>query len=119
MVPGVVAGVTGAGAFVSLDGGAADGFLPARTLPDDYYTLDRSGMRMVGRHNGMALGIGDSVDVLVVDVTPVNGGILLSYVDGGGTAKRSGRGGKPRKAKARGKTGARGGKKSGKARRSR
>ncbi|MEC8092002.1 MAG: RNB domain-containing ribonuclease, partial [Pseudomonadota bacterium] len=132
VVPGVVAGVTGAGAFVSLDGGAADGFLPARTLPDDYYTLDRSGMRMVGRHNGMALGIGDSVDVLVVDVTPVNGGILLSYVDGGGTAKRSGRGGKPRKAKAgagkpkrgakakaRGKTGARGGKKSGKARRSR
>jgi len=131
VVKGVVAGVTGAGAFVSLGDGAADGFLPARTLPDDYYTLDKSGMRMVGRHNGMALGIGDAVDVLVVDVTPVNGGILLSYVDGGGTAKRSGRG-KPRKAtagagkakrgakaKARGKTGARGGKKSGKTRRSR
>ena len=111
--------------------GAADGFLPARTLPDDYYTLDKSGMRMVGRHNGMALGIGDAVDVLVVDVTPVNGGILLSYVDGGGTAKRTGRG-KPRKAKAgagkakrgakakaRGKTGARGGTKSGTTRRSR
>ncbi|MEK9790431.1 MAG: VacB/RNase II family 3'-5' exoribonuclease, partial [Alphaproteobacteria bacterium] len=131
VVKGVVAGVTGAGAFVSLGDGAADGFLPARTLPDDYYTLDKSGMRMVGRHNGMALGIGDAVDVLVVDVTPVNGGIMLSYVDGGGTAKRSGRG-KPRKAtagagkakrgakaKARGKTGARGGKKSGKTRRSR
>ena len=131
VVKGVVAGVTGAGAFVSLGDGAADGFLPARTLPDDYYTLDKSGMRMVGRHNGMALGIGDAVDVLVVDVTPVNGGILLSYVDGGGTAKCSGRG-KPRKAKAgagkakrgakakaRGKTGARGGKKLGKTRRSR
>ena len=131
VVKGVVAGVTGAGAFVSLGDGAADGFLPARTLPDDYYTLDKSGMRMVGRHNGMALGIGDAVDVLVVDVTPVNGGILLSYVDGGGTAKRDGSG-KPRKAKAgackatrgakakaRGKTGARGGKKSGKTRRSR
>ena len=131
VVKGVVAGVTGAGAFVSLGDGAADGFLPARTLPDDYYTLDKSGMRMVGRLNGMALGIGDAVDVLVVDVTPVNGGILLSYVDGGGTAKRGGRG-KPRKAKAgagkakrgakskaRGKTGARGVKKLGKTRRSR
>ncbi len=136
VVNGIVAGVTGAGAFVSLGDGAADGFLPARTLPDDYYTLDKSGMRMVGRHNGMALGIGDAVDVLVVDVTPVNGGILLSYVDGGGTAKRAGRGGKPRKAKAgagkakggakarsRGKSGGKGsgkaGKKSGKPRRSR
>ena len=135
VVKGVVAGVTGAGAFVSLGDGAADGFLPARTLPDDYYTLDRSGMRMVGRHNGMALGIGDAVDVLVVEVTPVNGGILLSYVDGGGTSKRrsgtrAGRGGTPRaarkatgttnraartKAKAKGKRG----KTSGKARRSR
>lgn len=136
VVNGVVAGVTGAGAFVSLGDGAADGFLPARTLPDDYYTLDKSGMRMLGRHNGMALGIGDAVDVLVVDVTPVNGGILLSYVDGGGTSKRTGRGGKPRKAKtgaggakggakarSRGKSGGKGigkaGKKSGKPRRSR
>ena len=33
VVKGVVAGVTGAGAFVSLGDGAADGFLPARTLP--------------------------------------------------------------------------------------
>ena len=60
-------------------------------------------MRMVGRHNGMALGIGDAVNVLVVEVTPVNGGILLSYVDGGGTSKRrygtrAGRGGRPRAA---------------------
>ena len=31
VVNGVVAGVTGAGAFVSLGDGAADGFLPART----------------------------------------------------------------------------------------
>ena len=108
VVKGVVAGVTGAGAFVSLGDGAADGFLPARSLPDDYYALDQSGMRMVGRHNGMALGIGDKVDVLVVEVTPVNGGILLSYVDGGGTARRnggrgggrgSGRGSKPRSGK--------------------
>ena len=74
--------------------------------------------------------------MLVVDVTPVNGGILLSYVDGRGTAKRAGRGGKPRKAKvgagkakggakarSRGKSGGKGsgkaGKKSGKPRRSR
>ena len=57
--------------------------MPSRTLPDDYYVLDQNGMRMHGRHNGVSFGVGDTVDVLVVDVTPVNGGILLSYVDGG------------------------------------
>ena len=93
VVKGAVVGVTGAGAFVSLGDGAADGFLPSRTLPDDYYVLDGSGMRMAGRHNGLSIGIGDSVDVLVVEVTPVNGGILLSYVDGGKTGK-SGKTGK-------------------------
>ena len=91
VVRGAVVGVTGAGVFVSLDDGAADGFLPARTLPDDYYVLDKSGMRMTGRHNGLSVGIGDAVDVLVVEVTPVNGGILMSYVDGGKTGK-AGRG---------------------------
>ena len=106
VVKGTVVGVTGAGAFVSLDDGAADGFLPARTLPDDYYVLDGSGMRMAGRHNGLSIGIGDAVDVLVVEVTPVNGGILLSYVDGGKTGK-AGRGrSRPQGRKAGAKAGA-------------
>ena len=96
---GAVVGVTGAGVFVSLDDGAADGFLPSRSLPDDYYVLDRSGMRMTGRHNGLSVGIGDAVDVLVVEVTPVNGGILLSYVDGGKSGKTGKTGRGPSRAK--------------------
>jgi len=101
VVKGAVVGVTGAGAFVSLGDGVADGFLPSRSLPDDYYVLDGSGMRMSGRHNGLSIGIGDAVDVLVVEVTPVNGGILLSYVDGGKTGK-AGRGrGRPGPARAK------------------
>ena len=56
--------------------------------------FDQNGMRMHGRHNGVSFGVGDKVDVLVVDVTPVNGGILLSYVDGGVKGRKmSGRGG--------------------------
>ena len=100
VVKGAVVGVTGAGAFVRLGDGAADGFLPARTLPDDYYALDGSGMRMSGRHSGLSVGIGDAVDVLVVEVTPVNGGILLSYVDGGKTGK-TGKAGKAGRGRSR------------------
>ena len=109
VVKGAVVGVTGAGAFVSLGDGAADGFLPSRTLPDDYYVLDASGMRMSGRHNGLSIGIGDAVDVLVVEVTPVNGGILLSYVDGG----KAGKAGRGRPGGGRGNSARRSGKKAG------
>jgi hypothetical protein len=74
-----------------------------RSLPDDYYVIDDAGMRMRGRHNGLSVAVGDMMDVLVVEVTPVSGGILLTYVgggaDGGGThrARKSSNkpGGKP------------------------
>ena len=79
----------------------ADGFLPIRSLPDDYYVLSDSGMEMTGRHNGVRFRVGDKMDVLVVEVTPVNGGILLAYIDGGVTAKK---GGGPHRGKS-GKTG--------------
>ena len=92
---GVVSGVTGSGAFISLADGAADGFLPIRSLPDDYYVLDDAGMRMRGRHNGLSVGVGDRMDVLVVEVTPVSGGILLAYVGGGSDGGGARRRGKP------------------------
>lgn len=83
IVEGIVAGVTGSGAFINLEDGAADGFLPMRSLPDDYYVIDDAGMRMRGRHHGLSVAVGDKMDVLVVEVTPVSGGILLTYVGGG------------------------------------
>ena len=84
VVSGVIAGLTGAGAFVSLNDGSADGFLPIRSFPDDYYVLAENGMEIIGRHSRAKFRVGDRLDVLVVEVTPVNGGILLAYVDGGG-----------------------------------
>ena len=103
VLDGIVSGVTGSGAFISLGDGAADGFLPVRSLPDDYYVINDAGMQMRGRHNGLALSVGDSVEVLVVDVTPINGGILLAYTGGGSTdrARRSGKGGSKRGRSAR------------------
>ncbi len=96
VVDGVVSGVTGAGAFISLGDGAADGFLPIRSLPDDYYVIDDAGMRMRGRHHGLSVAVGDKMDVLVVEVTPISGGILLAYVGGGsagGGVRRRGKSG--------------------------
>jgi ribonuclease R len=39
---GRISGVTRAGLFVKLDETGADGFIPARTVGDDYYPLSRS-----------------------------------------------------------------------------
>jgi len=85
VVSGVIAGITGSGTFINLEDGAADGFLPMRSLPDDYYDLDDTGMQMRGRHSGLRFAVGDKMEVLVVEVTPINGGILLAYVEGGNT----------------------------------
>jgi hypothetical protein len=52
-------------------------------------------MRMRGRHNGLSVAVGDKMDVLVVEVTPVSGGILLAYVGGGADGGSSRRAGKP------------------------
>ena len=52
-------------------------------LFDDYYVVNEAGMQMRGRHSGLALSVGDTIEILVVDVTPVSGGILLAY--GGGS----------------------------------
>ena len=101
VVPGVIAGLTGAGSFVSLNDGSADGFLPIRSFPDDYYVLADNGMEIIGRHSRAKFRVGDRLDVLVVEVTPINGGILLAYVDGGGKRAKSNkpRNGKPGKSK--------------------
>jgi hypothetical protein len=78
-------------------------------------------MEMTGRHNGVRFRVGDKLDVLVVEVTPVNGGILLAYVDGGGKAKKGGgpRRGKPGTAMKAGKTGKAAGKAASKTRKTR
>ena len=58
-------------------------------------------MEIIGRHSRAKFRVGDRLDVLVVEVTPINGGILLAYVDGGGKRAKSNkpRNGKPGKSK--------------------
>ena len=83
VVDGIVVGITGFGVFVRLEDGAADGFLPLNGLPDDYYNLDAAGQILEGRHNGWAFSTGMRLRVQVMEVTPVSGGILLQWVEGG------------------------------------
>lgn len=83
VVDGVIAAITGFGAFVRLEDGAADGLLPLRAFPDDYYDFDEQNQCLEGRHNGWKFVAGSKLQVKITEVTPVSGGILLDWVSGG------------------------------------
>ncbi|MGV6820416.1 MAG: ribonuclease R [Parvularcula sp.] len=78
--PARVSGMAGAGLFVTLDEIGADGFIPMRSLPGDYYIFDEATTTMVGRHTKAAYVIGQRVDVRLVEVTPVQGGLRFEML---------------------------------------
>jgi ribonuclease R len=83
VVDGVIVAITGFGAFIRLEDGAADGLLPLNGFPDDFYDYDEAAQSLEGRHNGWRFVMGLSLRVKVTEVTPVSGGILLEWVEGG------------------------------------
>lgn len=76
---GRISGVSRFGLFVNLDETGADGILPMRHLPQDFYDLDEKGHRVVGRRRGMQLRVGDVVDVKLLETNQVAGGIVFEY----------------------------------------
>ncbi len=76
---GRVSGVSRFGVFVNLDETGADGILPMRNLPQDFYDLDERQHRIVGRRNGLQLRVGDVLDVKLLETDEVTGGIVFEY----------------------------------------
>jgi ribonuclease R len=64
---GIVAGLIPQGLFVELDEWPIEGFVRAHDL-EDQFTLDRTGVRMVGRRTGRRFALGDAVRVTVARV---------------------------------------------------
>jgi ribonuclease R len=95
---GRVNGVSRFGAFITLDDTGADGILPLRHLPQDFYDHDESGHRLVGRRHGLALRVGDRVEVRLLETDDITGSIVFDYVAGGRSGERARRPGtKPRR----------------------
>ena len=77
---GRISGVTRHGLFVTLDGSLADGFVPMRYLPEDYYRLDEPARRLVGRRRKLVFRIGDNVALEIRDCEPLRGSLVLEIV---------------------------------------
>ncbi|WP_343562657.1 ribonuclease R [Kiloniella sp. b19] len=78
---GKVNGVTKAGLFITLDNSGADGLLPMRYLPEDYYHHNEESHQLVGKRWGRVFSLGDKVAVRVFEANAVAGSITFELVE--------------------------------------
>ena len=90
-----IGGVVGAGLFVKLDDSGADGFVPVSTLGSDYYVLNSAQHALVGRATGETYRLGDPVEVLLREATPVAGGLRFEMLSHGRKGKKPPKGLRP------------------------
>jgi ribonuclease R len=83
---GHISGVTRAGLFVELDETGADGFIPARTIGDEWFRFDEPGRAFIGR--SVTHRLGDPVTVELVEAAPVAGALRFKLVRHGEAAPR-------------------------------
>ena len=74
---GEVVGVIGAGAFVRFGEEGFEGFLPARRLRGEWWSLNEEGTALIGEESGRALRMGDPVRVEVGKVFAPRGRVDL------------------------------------------
>ncbi len=79
--PGRINGVTRFGLFVTLEESGADGLVPMRSLPDDFYLHDEAQHRLVGRRWGRIFRLGDAVTVRLDEADGVTGSLVLSLLE--------------------------------------
>ena len=77
---GRITGVTPAGLFVALAGSGADGFVPISSLSDEYWVHDAAAMAVYARGSGKTFSLGQIVRVRLLEVTPLQGGLLLEML---------------------------------------
>ncbi len=76
-------GVTRFGLFVTLDETGADGLVPISSLAGDYYDLDTTGHLLIGQNSGNIYQLGQAVEVMLREATPVSGGLVFQIIVSG------------------------------------
>jgi ribonuclease R len=80
---GHISGVTRAGLFVKLDDTGADGFIPARTLGDDFFRYHEDRHALIGVASGETHRLGDRVTVRLAEAAPVAGALRFELLSEG------------------------------------
>jgi len=77
---GVINGVTRFGLFVTLDENGADGLIPMRSLPDDYYIHDEKQHALVGRRHKRIYRLGAKVNIRLKEADGLTGSSVFELV---------------------------------------
>ncbi|HEY1096899.1 MAG TPA: ribonuclease R [Alphaproteobacteria bacterium] len=85
--PGRISGVTKAGLFITLDETGADGLLPMRLLPQDYFEHDEQRHMLIGRRSGLTFRLAQKVSVELLETDPTAGRLVLQLAPGSYDAK--------------------------------
>ena len=80
---GQISGATRAGLFVKLDETGADGFIPARTLGDDFFRYHEGKHALIGDRTGETHRLGDRVSVRLAEAAPVAGALRFELLSEG------------------------------------
>lgn len=78
---GVVNGVTRFGLFVTLDENGADGLIPIRTLPDDYYIHDERQHALIGRRHKRIYRLGAPIQIKLKEADGLTGSSLFELAN--------------------------------------
>jgi ribonuclease R len=84
---GRIAGLAPAGLFVKLAETGADGFIPAATLGDEYFFHHAASHALIGEQSGVSYRLGDPVEVRLLEVTPLSGGLRFEMLSDGRPGK--------------------------------
>ncbi len=88
---GRISGATRAGLFVKLDDTGADGFVPARTIGDDFFRYEEKHHALIGERTGESYRLGDKVEVKLVEAIPAAGALRFEILSKGRYDIRRGR----------------------------
>ena len=77
---GRITGVAKFGLFVKLDETAADGFVPAGSLGDEYWVFDDGAAALVAEHSGRRYDLGMPVRVRLQEADAVSSSLLLEML---------------------------------------
>jgi ribonuclease R len=81
-----VTGVTRFGLFVRLAESGAEGLIPIRSLGADFFHHDEKRQALVGQRTRVSYGMGNVLNVKLMEAAPLTGGLRFSLADGSGDA---------------------------------
>jgi ribonuclease R len=91
-----ITGVTRFGLFVRLKDTGAEGLLPARSLGLEYFRHDERKHAMIGDRTGTKYGMGDYLQVRLMEAAPLTGGLRFELAESASLGKQPAHRGNPR-----------------------